>query len=124
MYKQASKQKLRFPTDRGLVTVEDLWDLSLEKLNVLAVAYNRKINESSEVSFLEESTVEDKTAKLCFDIVIDIMNEKRSDNKKRASASMVKAEKELLLDVLDRKKKESLESLSVEELTKRISELG
>jgi hypothetical protein len=38
MYKEAAKQKLRFATNKGNLSVEQLWDLNLTDLDSLAVA--------------------------------------------------------------------------------------
>lgn len=124
MYKKAIRAKLRFPSNKGLLTTEDLWDLSLQELNAIAKRFNRELKQSEEEDFLKDSSVEDIKTKLSFDIVLDILNTKKEEDKARRDASKKKAEKEKILAVLEKKQEESLENLSEEELKAKLSELG
>ena len=55
MYKQASRLKLRFQTNVGLLSVEQLWDLTQTQLAnaIKAVKKVLKKNDDDELSFLE-----------------------------------------------------------------------
>ena len=75
-FKLASQQKLRFQTNKGLLSVEQLWDLSLEDLDALAVSLETEHKESGKKSFLVKTSAKDKTAKLRFDVVLDVLNTK------------------------------------------------
>ena len=50
-FKQASKEKLRIQTNKGLLSVEQLWDLSLSDLDILAVSLENEYKESGKKSF-------------------------------------------------------------------------
>ena len=41
MFEKASRLKLRFKTQNGIIAVDDLWDLTLDSLNTLAKALNK-----------------------------------------------------------------------------------
>ena len=123
MFEKASRKKLRFVSDKGLLTAEDLWDLNLNQLNTIAKKLNKDLKNAAEEDFLEGAGKEDTLLKLSFDIVLHVLNTKKEEAEKRKTAAEKKAEKEKLLDMLDKKKNQSLESLSEEELKKKIEEL-
>jgi len=79
MFEKASKIKLRFPSSKGMLTTEDLWDLSLQQLNGLAKDLNKKVKESAEHDFLEVKSDSDTITKLQFDIVIQVLTKKKQD---------------------------------------------
>ena len=123
MFEKCSRKKLRFVSDKGLLTAEDLWDLNLNQLNAIAKKLNKDLKNAAEEDFLEGAGKEDTLLKLSFDIVLHVLNTKKEEAEKRKTAAEKKAEKEKLLDMLDKKKNQSLESLSEEELKKKIEEL-
>jgi len=98
MYKEALKQDLKFPTSKGPLTIQQVFTLPIgnEKkvwrddeltLDKLAVVYEAELEESGKKkSFLATKTVKDKTAKLRFDIVVDILNTKVEEAEKLSTA--------------------------------------
>lgn len=124
MYKVASKMKLRFATSKGNLSVEDLWDLNLITLDKLAVALDEEISKSPRKSFIAETTPENEVAKLKLDILKDIIKTKMEEKNKKDAEKQRLSEKNKLLEILAKKQNESLENLSIEELQKRIAELG
>lgn len=97
MYKEASQLKLRFQTIKGLLTVEQLWDLSTTELDKLAVELQEAYDNSKGKSFLTKRSVKDKTIKLQFDIVLDVLNTKVADEDAAAEAKDRKIEREKAL---------------------------
>ena len=47
LFKQATQNKYRFESTKGLLTVEDLWDLSLTALDNVAVTLDEQIQKAS-----------------------------------------------------------------------------
>ena len=43
MFEKASRIKLRYSTNRGVLSVEDLWDLSLEQLDPIAINLSKRL---------------------------------------------------------------------------------
>ena len=123
MFEKAARMKLRFVTDKGLLSVEDLWDLSLQQLNRLAKALNKSIKESAEDDFLEETSAEDLIVKLQFNLVLHVLEAKKAEKKERLTASTKKAEREKILGILAKKQDDALENLSEEDLKKKLEEL-
>ena len=69
MFEKASRMKLRYQTNRGVISVEDLWDLSLESLDAIAISLNKKLKESQTESFIKTKTKDTTELELKFNIV-------------------------------------------------------
>lgn len=122
LFIRASKQKLRFATNKGQLSTEDLWDLSLEDLDRLAVKAN-SAKETSTMTFIRKRDAKATENNLRFDILKFIIDSKLNDQDVAAKRAETIAKKELLKDLLEKKKLESLASLSEEEIEKKIAEL-
>lgn len=120
MYKLASKQKLRVPTTQGNLSVEQLWDLSIPQLDALAVSLEETHKTSARKSFVVKKTIKDKTAKLRFDIVLDVLTTKVEEQEASSNAAETKAHNNKILDLIARKKEGELEGKSVAELEKML----
>ena len=121
MFAQASRLKLRFRVSNGLVGVEDLWDLNLTQLDKLAVELRREANQTEE-SFLE-TTKKDPTLELRFNIVKSILETKLNETNAAKEEKARRQKKQQLLEILERKQNEQLDSLSVEDIQKQIDAL-
>jgi len=115
-FKLASQQKLRFQTKKGLLSVEQLWDLSLEDLDTLAVSLETEHKESGGKSFLVKTSVKDKTAKLRFDVVLDILNTKVEEKQSAQEAAEIKEHNKKIIGIIADKKDESLKGKSIKQL--------
>ena len=123
-FEKATRDKLRFGTEKGNISTEELWDFTLPQLNKLAKKYNKELKDSEEVDFLKETSEEDVVTKLRFNIVIHILEKRKAEKKARENATIVKAEKQRLLELKERKLHEADEELSIEELDKKLADLG
>jgi hypothetical protein len=123
MFEKAAKMKLRFPSSRGNLTVEDLWDFTLKDLNSIAKGLNKKIKSMDEEDFLEDISKEDGVIKLKFDIVLHVLNTKKEENKIKRDITVKKEKKEKILSIIEKKQDASLENMSEEELKKALEEL-
>lgn len=129
MYKKASQQKLRIATSRGMLSVEQLWDLPKEEIGQLAVALRKRIkdahgiNGDSELDFLQPAEhAEETTDELTFRILKDIYQtlQANEDSARRLAAKRQRNRK--LLEVIARKQDQELEGKSIEELEKMLEE--
>jgi hypothetical protein len=120
MYKQASKLRLRFQTTRGTLSTEQLWDLSLTELDSLAVSLETDYKNSKGKSFLAAKTKKDKTIKLQFDIVLDILTTKVEEAEVERAAADVKEHNQKILSLIKRKEDAELEELSLDELKEQL----
>lgn len=115
-FKLATQQKLRFQTSKGSLNIEQLWDLTLNDLDNLAVSLEQDYEESKGKSFLVKRTVKDKTIKLQFDIVLDILQTKAQAAEEAKERKERKEHNEKILTLISEKKDESLKGKSIKQL--------
>ncbi len=117
-FKLASQQKLRFQTNKGPLSPEQLWDLSLNELDALAVSLEAEEKQSGKKSFIIKSSAKDKTAKLKFEIALEVLNTKVEEAQIASEALEVKEHNKKIIALISEKKDESLKGKSIKELEK------
>lgn len=122
MYKEASKLKLRIPTPVGQLSVEQMWGLSIPQLDEIAVSLEDSVNKSQRKSFIAKSSVEDKVAKLRFDITLDILETKVASSEAEANRLETKAHNDKILSLIAEKQDNDLKDMSVEDLKKLLKQ--
>ena len=127
-FEKASRLKLRFNTNKGDITVEDLWDLKLESRNgfdleTVAQSLNRAVKESGEESFVKRRNAKNAVLELKFEIVKYIIKVKMDEAEVAEAKVENKAKKELILGIIANKQNEELQGKSVEELTAMVTSL-
>lgn len=123
IFEKGVRSKVRFQSEKGNLTIEDLYDLSLAQLNRLAKKLSKALKESAEEDFLEDKSAEDTYMKLQFDIVLHVLTTKKEENEARKNAVAKKAQREKILEAIARKQDESLENMSEDELKKLLEEV-
>lgn len=130
MFEKASRLKLRFDTNKGQLTVDDLWDLPLTSqtgkanLDDVARSLHRQLKNDDNVSFVETNRRSDETIQLKFDIVRHIIDVRLAEMKAASEARTIAQQKQMIMELIADKKVESLKSLSVEELENKLKEIG
>lgn len=122
IFAQATKNKLRFKVSNGILSTEDLWDLSLVTLNDLARALSKELKNAEE-SFIEEKSPTDKTLELKFNVVKSIIDDKLADRNAAREKSLKQARRRELLSILNEKDTESLRAKTREELLTELENL-
>jgi predicted RecB family endonuclease len=120
MFKQASKLGLRFQTNKGILSVEQLWQLSQTDLSnaIKAVKKVLKKNDDDELSFLEDTKVVDVENQLRFDILKDVYLTKKKEAEELRNAAETKAHNQKILSLIAEKQEGKLQEMSIEELEK------
>lgn len=121
MFIKASREKMRF-SYKGVLTVEDLWDLPVTELDKIYKNLNAKAKESAEESLLSEST-EDETLNTQIEIIKYIVSVKLDERDKAKKAKERKEQKEKIMSIIASKQDEALQGKSIDELTKLLDEL-
>ena len=130
IYKYAAQTRLRFPSNKGDLTVEHLFQLPLKSasgcdLDTVAREINSELKGVSEESFVEDakSNPARKQTAIMLDIVKDVIATRRAAAKAVADQRDLKAKRDKLLDALAAAEGKALSGLSVEDLKKRLDAL-
>lgn len=129
IFKQATKLKLRFSSVRGDLTVEDLWDLPLTSKSNLSLdgvgkPIQKALRESDEDSLVAiPTTSKNELNSLRLAIIKEIISVKQEENLIKQNQAAIESQKALLKQALASKKVDEINSLSVEEIEKRLASM-
>lgn len=129
IFEQAARRKLRFPSDRGSLTVEDLFDMPLTSrdgfdLDTVARAVNRDLKAEDEESFVDtKPNARRAELALQLEIVKHVIATKKQEAQDRLARAGRVAEKARLLEILEKKNDEALMGMTKEQVEARIAEL-
>lgn len=121
---KASRLKLRFSTNKGMISIEDLWDCPLSVLDKTAIQLNKNIRDAEEESFIIKKKSRSAISQLKFDIVKYVIDIRLKEKEDKENAILTKQKKEQLQSILEDKKSEALKNKSPEEIQKMIDDLG
>lgn len=121
MFEAASRLKLRFASQVGQLSVEDLWDLPLTSatkpnLDAIAVELNRQLK-GTEESFVSTGK-KNAVLELKFEVVKHIIDVRVTENQAKIDERNRQERKAQIADLIEQKKSEGLKALSLEELEK------
>jgi hypothetical protein len=127
IFETATRKKLRFESTKGLLSVEDLWDLPLRStrgasLDKLAGEYDKQ-RENVTKSYVEPTIEVDEEAKLSFDIIMHIIKVRLEEVRVRSEAKARKEKKAKIMAIIESKEDSALEGLSIEDLRKQLDAL-
>ena len=123
LFETATRNKMRFPF-RGMISVEDLWDLSLTNLDSVFKTLNAEAKKSEEESLLETKSKENEELSNKIEIVKYIVNIKLEEKKTRENARKNAEMKPRLLEIKAKRQDAALENMSDEDLDKMLAELN
>lgn len=122
MFEVATRTKMRFPF-KGMISVEDLWDLSVQNLDKVFKTLNSQRKEVQEESLLDTKSLEDERLETQIEIVKYIVNVKLEEQVARAKAAENREKKQKIMALMAKKDDEAMENMSREELQKLLDEL-
>lgn len=128
LFARVTRDKVRFVTVKGEVSVEDLWDLPLTSergfdLDSIAKKIAKELKDSTEESFVKPSTKGSSLLELKLEVLKYIIKVKMEENEVRKNLAEKKAKKEKLMEILAKKEDANLEALTPEEIRKQLEEL-
>ena len=122
MFEYAVRNKVRFPF-KGLISVEDLWDLTPTNLDSIYKALNKQVKQSEEESLLNTTSVNTEL-EVQIAIVKHIVSVKLAEQEAREKAVAKKEQKQKIMEIIAAKQDESLHSASIEELQAMLNDLN
>lgn len=122
LFETATRNKMRFPF-RGMISVEDLWDLSLTNLDSVFKTLNAEAKKSEEESLLETKSKENEELSNKIEIVKYIVNVKLEEKRAREDARKNAEMRQRLLEIKAKRQDAALENMSDEDLDKMLAEL-
>lgn len=130
MFELVTRNKIRIPSIKGPLSVEQLWEVPLRSkdgfdLDAIAKLANKELKLVSEESFVatERKSSDQSRMELVLDLVKYIISVKLDEEAAAAKRADNKKEREQLLGILAEKKLGALSELSEKELQKRIKSL-
>lgn len=128
IFEKATKLRLRFMTEKGVLSTEDLWSLPLTSknslsLNAIAVAVNKSLKASTEESFVEEKPSEDPVLRLKLEVIKRIIEVKKEEAAMAATARERAERKQNLLKIIKEKEEGAMSEKSLEDLKAELEKL-
>lgn len=122
LFEMATRNKLRFTSTKGELSVEDLWDLSDKDLDVVYKNLKDQEVKSSEESLLDDANVDPKLT-AAIGIVRYIFTTKRKEKLAEKERINKKLTQKKYIDALSKKQDEAIEKMSEAELRAMIDSL-
>ncbi len=129
LFETATRKKLRFPSMKGELNVEQLWDLPLTSrmgldLDNIAKAVNKELKATEEDSFVNTSNNPGRgELQVKLDILKHIISVKQADAEQATRRQVNAQERQKLQELLARKNDQALEALSTEQLQAKLDAL-
>lgn len=123
IFEMATRNKYRFPY-KGIISVEDLWDLNQTQLDSIYKALNKEVKANQEDSLMFSQTQTDLDLQAKIEIVRHIYTTKEQDAARRTAAAENAEKKRRILEILEQKQEDSLKNKSEDELLKMLNEIG
>ena len=118
----ATKNKYRYPY-KGLISTEDLWDLSPQALDGIFKEVNAQLKKTGEEGLLKTEGKGVTMMKNMIEIIKYILNDKLDEQVRREQAAANAAKRQRIMEIIASKEDAALNDLSVDELRKMIDEL-
>ena len=122
LFEMATRNKMRFPSTKGELSVEDLWDLSDKDLDVVYKNLKDQEVKSSEESLLDDANVDPKLT-AAIGSVKYIFTTKRKEKLAEKERINKKLTQRKYIDALSKKQDEAIEKMSEAELRAMIDSL-
>lgn len=118
---KAIRLKLRF-NFKGMLTVEDLWDLKLNELDMIYKELNQQKKLQESESLLTNNLTND-IVNLQIEIIKYVVEQKQAEQLAKQTEIEKQQQKQKILEILSRKQDDDLQNKSTEDLLKMLENL-
>ena len=122
LFEIATRRKYRFATNKGSLSVEDLWDLPSTQLDAIYRAMTKELREQGGESLMQKdndnTVLTDK-----IEIIKHIFLVKKEEAAARRAAEENRNKRQRIMEILDQKRDASLQNMSEEDLQKMLNDL-
>ncbi len=122
VFEKASREKTRF-NYQGIISVEDLWDLPVTKLDIIYGNLEAELDRLPKKSLLSNSSSQREDIEFKQAIVKHIVEVKLAEAEQATLEKVNSDKKKMLLDILAKKQQSDYENMSTEELKALIETL-
>lgn len=127
IFEQACRTKLRFPSPKGDLMVEQLWDMPLQSksgfdLDTLAKATSRALRDQEDDSFVAPKKANPELS-LRMELIKHIIAAKMAENAAKAEQAQKAVKRQQLLAALEAKENEAIHALSADQLRQQLADL-
>jgi hypothetical protein len=126
LFEMASQFKFRYPY-KGMITTEDLWDLTPAQLDTVYKTLNKELNAAQEdgliVTKSADEGVKANELRNKLEIVKHIFTAKQQAVELRRIAAENATKKQRIMEIIAKKQDNALENMSEEDLLKMLGEL-
>lgn len=126
IFEIATREKLKFDSDKGDLDVEQVWDLPVETLDEMYWKYESTL-EKTERTLLQtrktSKTIKEKRVRIKMAILEHIISVKEEEAKKAKESKIVKALRQKLLGIKAEKQDEIYRNMTPEQLDAELSKL-
>ena len=120
IFERAVREKTRF-NFKGLISVEDLWDLSLESLDSIYGNLSSDLDALPKKSLLSANTQQRDEIEFKQSIIKHIVETKQAEAEAVKQYKANSAKKQMILDIIAAKQNEKYQDMSIDDL-KRLAE--
>ena len=127
LFEMASQFKFRYPY-KGMITTEDLWDLTTAQLDTVYKTLNKELKALDGDSLIATKSADEgvkaNELKNKIEVVKYIFTSKQQAAELSRMAADRAAKKQHILDILAKKQENALENMSEEDLKKMLDDLA
>ena len=129
MFEKAARLKLRFQSPKGLLSVEDLFDLPLTSqtgktnLDDIARTLHSQVKSDDNISFVTPAQKASEELVLAFEIVKHVITTKIAERDAAAEAKAKADKKQKIMNLIEQKKDDALSAQSIDELMAQLNAL-
>ena len=121
LFEIATRRKYRFATNKGSLSVEDLWDLSSTQLDATYRAMTKELREQGGESLMKDNDNTVLADKI--EIIKHIFLVKQEEIAARKAAEENRNKRQRIMEILEQKRDASLQNMSEEDLQKMLNDL-